>query len=591
MNAFLKKKFSPQLLLILLIIPTFISLIRPGFYPMQDDLQAFRVEQMVKCLNDFQIPCRWIPDMGYGYGFPLFNFYPPLPYLIGEIFRVFGFSFVNVIKIVFALSIIASGVGMYFLAKEFFGKVGGVVSAIFYIWAPYHAVDVYVRGAMNESWALVFFPLIFLFSYKIIHRPRSRFATPRRWPDGLLRGESVALALSYAGLLMSHNLMVLIFTPVFVAWCGLWLWRLRPKNLAFVITHPTLLWNLALSGIAALGLSAFFTIPALAENYFTWVKSQLTGYYDYTAHFVSLKQLLISRFWGYGPSVWIDAEDGMSFQIGHVHWILSLVIGGWWLVTSLRKKKSFLHHTSYIIPFLFLVGWAAAFMTHVRSTPIYQAIPFLNLVQFPWRFLTIIIFVFSFLAGSLVLFLQKLSTKYYVLITAIIAIGLIALGWSYFLPDGGKMGPLSDKEKFSVAAWDLQQTAGIYDYLPSTAREAPKAPQSVLAEIMQGEGTISEMKQGTNWAIFKLNIKNEKAKIRINILKFPGWRVWVDGKKTEIQIPEEERWGRMWINISQGKHNVSLKLYNTPIRTTSNIISAVTWLLLLKFSIRKKWLK
>jgi len=229
-------------------------LFQSGYFKMHDDLQMMRQLEMEKCFMDLQIPCRWVPDMGYGFGFPLFNFYPPLPYLIGEMFRLIGFSFVWTVKLTFAVSIIGSGVGMYFLAKEFFGKTGGVLASVFYLWAPYHAVDVYVRGAMNESWALVFFPLIFLFSFRLIKNSKG----------------IIPLALAYTGLLMSHNLMVLIFTPVFLIWCLLWTWRLKKKLLPLI--KP-----LAISGLLALGLSAFFTIPAIAENGFTWVKSQLVG--------------------------------------------------------------------------------------------------------------------------------------------------------------------------------------------------------------------------------------------------------------------------------------------------------------------------
>lgn len=563
----LKSNLPVLIVLVAGILASRTLLFQKGYFNMHDDLQMMRQLSMEKCFLDGQIPCRWVPDMGYGYGFPLFNFYPPLPYLVGEVFRVLGFSFVATVKLTFALSIILSGLAMYFLAKEFFGKSGGVVSAIFYIWAPYHAVDVYVRGAMNESWALVFFPLIFLFSYRLIY-----LAGVKAHP----RGEVLLLALSYTGLLLSHNLMVLIFTPVFLAWCALWLWRLKPKNLAFVI------WNLALSGITALGLSAFFTIPAIFENGYTWIKSQLIGYYDYTAHFVSLKQLLISRFWGYGPSVWMEADDKMSFQIGHVHWLLSLIIGGWWLVASLRKKRPLIHNSLFLIPFLFFVGWLAAFMTHVRSTPIYQIFTFLDLVQFPWRFLTIVIFAFSFLAGAIVFWLKNKFAYLF------ICLFIIGFNWAYFLPEGGKMGKLTDAEKFSGAAWDLQQTAGIYDYLPLTAKEAPKSPQKVLAEIMEGGGEISEMKQGTNWAEFSVT-SDQSSVIRINILKFPGWRVWVDGKEVEIKIPEEEKWGRMWLDVPAGEHLISAKFTNTPVRTVSNLVSVLAWgFLLLQF---RQWKK
>src|SRR3989344_2615259 len=117
------------------------DLFKSGYFPMHDDLQMMRQLEMEKCFLDGQIPCRWVPDMGYGFGFPLFNFYPPLPYLIGELFRVFGFSFVDSVKLAFAGSFAVSGLAMYFLSKEFYGRLGAVLSSIFYIWAPYHAVD------------------------------------------------------------------------------------------------------------------------------------------------------------------------------------------------------------------------------------------------------------------------------------------------------------------------------------------------------------------------------------------------------------------------------------------------------------------
>jgi hypothetical protein len=52
-------------MVVLLTIPTVTSLFRPGTFAMHDDMQALRVSEMVKCLKDFQIPCRWVPSMGY----------------------------------------------------------------------------------------------------------------------------------------------------------------------------------------------------------------------------------------------------------------------------------------------------------------------------------------------------------------------------------------------------------------------------------------------------------------------------------------------------------------------------------------------
>ena len=558
------RKLWPVLIVIFAgILASRTLLFQKGYFNMHDDLQMMRQLEMEKCFLDFQIPCRWVPDMGYGYGFPLFNFYPPLPYLVGEIFRLLGLSFVVTAKLLFAVSIIGSGVGMYYLAKEFFGRWGGILSALFYIWAPYHAVDVYVRGAMNESWGLMFFPFIFLYGYKLITEKKSL----NKWALGL--------ALSYFGLFTSHNLMIMIFTPVFLIWCLIWL------NIKKV-------WNriprLIVAGVLSLGLSAFFTLPAVFENNLTWLKSQLVGYYDYTAHFVTLNQLLISRFWGYGPSVWME-YDGMPFPAGHIHWILSIVILVSTLIVFLRNKKTN-HKLLIIIFYFFSMGWFSAFLTHVRATPIYQIFPFLALIQFPWRFLTLETFAFSFLAGSMVLFFHKISVKRYKLYVSILGLGVILFNWFYFLPQNGKMGKLTDEEKFSAAAWDLQQTAGIYDYLPATAKEAPKGPQKVLAEVMDADGNsakfqdlLKNMEQNTNSLWFEYS--GPGSRVRINILQFPNWKVYLDGNEINTFIPEEEKWGRIWINIPEGHHKVDAKFTNTPIRTFSNYISLFSWLVLI----------
>ena len=539
------------------------TLLTSGYFKMHDDLQMMRQLEMEKCFLDLQIPCRWISDMGYGFGFPLFNYYPPLPYLVGELFRVVGFSFVDTAKLVFLISFIFSGITMYFFSKEFFGKVGGVLSSVFYIWAPYRAVDVYVRGAMNEAWAFIWFPVILLFSYKLL--------TVGQKPGRAKAGLVILLSLSWVGLFLSHNLMVLIFTPIFAIWCLFWLWRFKKpvSSIKYLVS----------SSLLALGLTAFFTLPAILEQKYVQVDTLINGYYEYIAHFATLNQLFISRFWGYGPSVWME-NDGMPFQVGHIHWILSLVIGGWWLVTCFKKNKSIIRNSSFIILFFIAVGWFAAFMAHSRSTFIWQVIPILKFVQFPWRFLTLVTFSFSFIVGSLVLLVPK---KFIYLVVGILSIGLIIFNFNYFLPDGGKMGSLTDKEKFAGAAWDLQRTAGIFDYLPKGAVTAPKEPMRALSEVMRGEVSTDNLKVGTNKASFSADVISNGATLRIGIFKFPNWKAYVDGKEVETYIPKEEMWGRMYIDVPKGEHEIVIKLLNTPLRNVSNIISLTVWLGLLGY--------
>lgn len=557
-----RPNFVPLLIVIAFGLLAGRGLIGQGYFNMHDDLQMMRQLEMEKCFLDLQIPCRWIPDMGYGFGYPLFNFYPPLPYLVGELARVVGFTFVDTVKILFVFSFLASGVTMYFLAKEFFGRVGGVVSSIFYIWAPYHSVDVYVRGAMNEAWALIWFPLILLCAYKAIVEKKRIMP----WLIGI--------SLGFFGLLTSHNLMVLIFTPVLAVWCLVW-----------IIKHKK--WiripYLFVSGIFAFGLAAFFTLPVLFEGGLVQTSSLIKGYYEYTAHFATINQLLISRFWGYGPSVWLE-NDGMSFQVGHLHWILSIIVL-LVIAKSLIKKEKIPFAVLFPVAFFAVLGWFAAFMAHSRSTIIWQSVGPLAFVQFPWRFLTLVILSFSFAIGYLATLFKNAKTNK--VIAAVLSIGIVALSWVYFMPEKGRLGPLTDQEKFTGAAWELQQTAGIYDYLPNYAETAPKEPRKYLAETLRGEAEVLNPESGTNWAKFDVDAK-EDSQIRINIIRFQGWKVFVDGSEVEVFIPEEEKWGRMWVRVPAGNHKVSVTFTNTPVRTVANIVSLISWLALISFLVLKK---
>jgi hypothetical protein len=119
-NFQFSKTWNWLALLLILIIPTFLALLRPGFFPMQDDLQAFRQYEMNQCFADLQIPCRWVPDMGYKYGYPQFNFYSPGVFYFGQVFRVFNIQFIDITKLLFVLGFVLSAVTMFiFFAGNF----------------------------------------------------------------------------------------------------------------------------------------------------------------------------------------------------------------------------------------------------------------------------------------------------------------------------------------------------------------------------------------------------------------------------------------------------------------------------------------
>lgn len=550
------KKITWRFILIIVVLSLFswLSLLRPGYFSMHDDMHVMRTFQMDKCIKDGQIPCRWVPDLGYSYGYPLFNYYPPLLYYLSEGFHLAGFSLINSIKIVFGLGFTLSGIFMFFLAREFWGNLGGLLSAIFYIYAPYHAVDVYVRGAMAEHWGLVWFPLILLATYKIIKEEKLKWI--------------LLLAISYGCLLLSHLIMSMLFSFIAFIWGVFWLVYSRKYKKVI---------PLALSVAWGVGLAAFFFLPVVFEKKFAHTETMLMGYFNYLAHFVSLRQLFIKTDWGWGASVWGD-EDGMPFQIGYLHWMLIPLIVGLAILFLRQKEKRELLLTIFFTA-VFFVG--SAFMTHVRSTPIWQRMPLLSYLQFPWRFLGLVIFFASFLSGAILLFIQKRGLKCF--LTILLIAGLLFSVRNYFRPE--HFYPITDEDKLSGKEWELALTNAIFDYLPiyaayPPAEEAPKEPQ-----IISGEVKISNYTKGTDWQTFETEIVSDEATLRLPLYDFPGWKVYVDDKATTID--HDNFLGLITFDVSKGKHQIHARLIDTPIRTIANWLSLISWMGLIGFIARR----
>ena len=165
MNIF--KKLLPFIIILFFSFWTIKPLFNTGFFPMHDDTQVARVFEMHKSIADGMIPVRRVSDLGYGYGYPIFNFYAPFAYYIGSLFMFLGFDALIATKLMIGLGTVLAGFFMYLFAKEFWGKNGAVVSATLYLFAPYHALNIYVRGAIAELWAYAFIPLVFFAIYKL----------------------------------------------------------------------------------------------------------------------------------------------------------------------------------------------------------------------------------------------------------------------------------------------------------------------------------------------------------------------------------------------------------------------------------------
>ena len=156
-------------------------LTRPGL-PRQTDaeLHVYRAAELGHALRAGAFYVRWAPDLYYGYGYPIFNYYAPLTYYLANVFDLLpGVDIVAGVKAVFVLGIFLASAGAYLLGRELFGPVPGVLAAASFTFAPYVVfVDPHARGDLAEHFAICLLPLSFYAFHLLLSGAGGR-RTPR----------------------------------------------------------------------------------------------------------------------------------------------------------------------------------------------------------------------------------------------------------------------------------------------------------------------------------------------------------------------------------------------------------------------------
>lgn len=321
------------------------DLFRPDFFQSHDALyHVVRLDQFHKSFISGQIPVRWAPDLLNGLGYPLFIVNYHLPYYLAEAFHLLGLSLFAAIKAVFIVSLTASALTGFWLFYSWTkNPPAATLGAVFYILAPYRLANIFERGALGETLAYAFVPLVFLGLDRIKHNRSLKL-----------------FAFALAGLTLSHTVVAITFAPVF---------------LVYVLYTKPHLASLIKGSVLAFGLSGFQLSPVLFERQFMRFDANLlTAYRD---HFKSIYQLLRIPY----PGVNI----GTRFQVSLTHLLI--------LVLALFRIKKFWFWITTSILAIFLITPLSQFL--------WDNLPGLPMVLYPWRFLGVVAFSIAALAALL----------------------------------------------------------------------------------------------------------------------------------------------------------------------------------------------
>lgn len=561
---------------------------------------------------------RWSPDFAFGYGYPFFNIYGPFSHFLAELLLHFlHFPYTEAVKSVFVLSVVASGGAMYGFARSWAGRAAGVVAGLAYTYVPYHLLNLYVRANLAESMAFVWLPLILWAARTAVLRSWALDSRRRAAPSGapvlLYAGATaveaaptitpiVGLAVAYAGLMMTSNLVVVLFTPLLAGYVLLLsvIYALPQGIHAREVSRGrrALLWlrrliGPVLGGLAGLGLSAAFWLPAVTEQRFVRVDQWFGGRYDFHGHFVYFYQLF-SPTWGYGVST-PGPNDPISFQIGAV--ILAFAVIGIILVWRSAGRLR------WEIGYFLVVGAIATAITLNAAAPLWD-LPvigrLLQTAQFPWRWLVLTALCVSVLAGLIALAApadRRLSVGLVLLISLIILGSYPYLRVQISEPVEGPVSlaglmrfQQSSDEMTGSTAWvkEIPKWSPIADYYISQDKKGgPVKPidtkldytifdYKTLAAKSIHNNSVSE-------EIYYYNGRSEPQTIIFNQFFYPGWHAYLldgqDGKRLQQVpiVPETSgALGRMTVQAPVGEGYLLLIYEDTPPRTLGGAISLAT---------------
>lgn len=295
---------------------------------------------------------RWLFDMYNGHGSPMFYYYPPAMFyteLMIDALTGRWLSHTVLVSIVITMLHSISALTAYLWLRDKNSAQAAFIAAVIYALLPNHlAIDLYLKGTVAELAAYTFIPLIL---YCI----------------GLTRQSNIgwiAVALSYALLITTTVPMAIAFTPFIMLYILYEYFMGDHKGSKRILS-------------AFAGLVAGFT---------------LAGFYIVTAYLMSdyiLKEAIWADF--YNPRNWFlclftcegvlfPTHRPMNLLFSHLYSVQLFAIAG----LGLYALKNIPARKNETLFWLVIAG-GAFFMMTSPSLFIWDILPLLERIQFPWR--------------------------------------------------------------------------------------------------------------------------------------------------------------------------------------------------------------
>jgi hypothetical protein len=308
---------------------------------------------------------RWTPSANFGAGEPRFVFYSPLTWMMGA---ALGLALPwNLAPLVLTFLLLAgTGLATRALARETLADVPATLAGCAGLFSGYALFTAYERSAFAELAGGFWIPLVLLFA---IRQRNSSGPLLRRALDG----SAVLLVLAVAGAWLSNPTVGLMACYVLAA---------VALTLAFLSRSWAPVLRASVGAVLGMGLVAIYLVPATWEQ--RWVDiHQVTEDPGQTLE----NNWLFAR----------HADPGLDFHDMVLHQasivvvaMIAVALGGLlvsWFRGRLRGRLA--DRRRWWIPFA-LIAAVVLFLQFPFSRPLWNLLPELRFLQFPWRWLVVL---------------------------------------------------------------------------------------------------------------------------------------------------------------------------------------------------------
>jgi hypothetical protein len=503
---------------------------------------------------------RWGPQLHFGFGYPLGDFYAPGWHILGGLLVAAGAPAVLVLLIAQSVGVVLYPVGGYLLARQFTDRAAALVGAAICLFAPFRFYEVFVQGNLSQFIAMGLIAWVLW-----------AFARCARSPS--YRRVAVAALIGAALILMHHPTAAFMipFTGLYAVFAAI----SAPRKAGWRVRRA-LSATLAAYGLALM-LAATYWLPALAELQYVSVQSA-ADQFQLEQNFVPLADLL-------GP---IRAPDRGSLNmpftlsIGQLALTLAL-LGG--LLLLLRRVRSTWWLRVHVLGGLGIAAFGIYAMT-APSLSLWMAIPKATLILFPWRLmgLTVVALV---PAGAYAV--QAVPTRWRAGAAGVIIGGLFVAVVPLLFPIYPNVTvavPVTPETsvQYEIASGNLGGVSN-NEYLPRWATQRPDfsvcAPCYAswqwqvfinTAALPAGATATPATPEHARSSAFIVAVPSA-TQVELRQMYFPGWEAAIDGQPAPIAITAP--YGLMAVMIPAGSHRLEVWYAGTMAQHSGDLIALI----------------